>query len=1246
MKKILFLLLFAQMLIAQVNYTPVMDLLLQNKREDARKLFDKNFYKLKKDNIDLLFLDALIDYSRGKLNYDSQLLKDIEKLPNSVYYIDPFINQKFISDDINDVGYNNYTYEKIDFLAQSEIFNKRPIAIYRKAVADRFRLNDEQALSWFAKLGTISKWQYCGVFENMNGSGMQMDYEPEIYAKNDKQFNANSNGLVGWYTPKKLENDGYNFFYNEADFGRGIMYAQTFVSVPETKTYLMNFGCSSSIKIFINDVELLSKEETGKTNLDAFLYKVNLKKGVNRILVKVDMDGTSYFSVTLKELDGKIAQLSYSDVYTAYNSSKLEELKPQELPLDFEKYFEDLVVKDPNNILYKYILYNAYLANEKKDKLHDLTNEFEAKYPKSSFLLNVISSYYALNDDGQKVDEIITNMENDDKYCPALISTKLTDQDWLNNSEIKQLEEYRNEAAKLPSDFYKLMFDFMISARKSDKNGMLDIAEKIKTSSGNSTKIDYLFSNLKYKLTNNYDEFISHAKEQNTKYESFDFTKELIKHYNKTGEKEKSHELLKNNVNRYYFINDIRDELLDVYIDENKYDEALKLVDENLAYFPYSYKDFETKATIYQQLKNNKEAEKYFLKALSFDSSNGSIRKKIRDLNNTTDEIELIEKKDIYDFIKKKRGTSKLKSNYGVVLLSDEYLVNLYDNGSRKIKARVIYEITSEQGIEALKEYDLNTYSINLIKSEVVKKSGSIQPAEESGSTLVFSNLEIGDVIYVEYDDYVNSHGRFYKDFSEDYAFNGAYPSEESIFALIHNPNEKYFIDFRNGNITPIVKKINNKIVNIWKKDQVNALDVYEKYAPNYSDVSNVITITSISSWKEIANWYSDLVRKNVKADVVVDKTFAEIFPKGIQGLTESERAKKIYEYICQNVTYSFLDFRQSGHVPQKPSKTITSKLGDCKDLSTLFVTLGNKAGLNSNLVLVLTSDNGIKTLPLPSQEFNHCIVHTILDGKEYYLEMTDKYLPFKAMPNSLYQANALNVYLDKNLNENAKLTSIDFNNGLICVRNLKSEVIINEDKKDFINTYLISGENKSYYNELFSKATSEDVRKKEFEETYNGALNKTISNLTSKILKNETMEPSIDFQTQFTITEKNQKLGSLQVLTIPFTERAYSKDIINFETRNYDINYSEYEFSNEYNTELILKLPTDKKFIEYPESKVLTFKKHTYSIEFKLVKPNELHVIRKVNTNFESISKADFPLFKKYVEDVLMLEEQILGYK
>jgi hypothetical protein len=1248
MKKIILgLLLFCNVVFAQQNYSKVLDLLLDNKREEARSLFDKQFANQKLNNIDLLFLDVLIDEELGESNFNETFLKNIEKLQNSQYYIAPFINSNIIFSNINEEGYNDLTFAKIDFLRKSEKFKKLPIVKYRAAVSAIKRKQPAEAISYYNDLHVIRQWDFCGVFENLNGSGLNTEYEPETYAKKDKLFDASSNGKVGWYTPKSYSNEVYHHFTNETEYGTGIIYAQTFINVPSDKNYLISFGTSSAIKVFVNDIEVAVKEETGKTNQDAFNVKVKLKKGINRLLFKVELYSSSnYFSGQIKNLDGTIAtELNVSNQYQNYNTSTYEELEVEDVNLDYENYFEDLVKKNPNNNLYKYFLFQAYACNQKKELAHNVIEGLDVLYPKSSFISKLFIGYYTLDDEAQKTQEIIKNMEIYDKDYFLVTLNKLQDSEWLKTAQISELEQYRDKSKKYKSAYVAKMFDFIIASRKSDMDGMISIFENIYKETYNNDKFQLIIASLYKSIKNDKTKYLSIIEEILKTRDNIDALYALQEYYNDSNNKEEVKKIALSLIEREPSYNYLRNSLIDILIKDNQYDEALKLIDENLEYFPYSFNNFQKKAMVFSLMKNDKEAEKYYLKALSHNSSDTSLREKLYDLINTHNEIEDVETKDIYEIIKKRRNT-QLKGDYGVTLLLDEYIVNVFPEGGRNSKIRFVYEITAENGIENLKEYSLNTYSVNLLKSEIVKKNGNLVPAEVGSDMLVFSKLEVGDVIYIEYEYTSNSYGRFYKDFEVSSVFNGSYPSMEAIFTIIHAPELKLYINYKNGDVPLVEKKTKNKVIKQWKKTNTPSIPILESFSHEYSDITNEVSVSTIKDWKEIANWYSDLVKKNIKFDKITSNTFNEIFPNGFQQFSENDKALKIYEYIENNITYSYLDFRQSGYVPQKPSKTITSKLGDCKDLSTLFVTLSEKAGLKANLVLVLTNDNGLKSLPLPSKDFNHCIVKVKIDNKDFFLEMTNKYLPFMAMPMSLYNANALVVSFDKNENESASLIKIPFSNVVKNIMNSKYTIEVNDDSKTFVNKHAFQGLSKGYYTELFSNATTEDMRKKEFEEYYNNRLNNLIVLEDSKLTSTSKYDPVVEFETKFKINERLQQLGSLKVVTIPFIEKVYTKDIISEATRNYPILYANYETAKEYNTEITLNIPEGKKFVEIPESKSFSYKNHQYSISYELPMPNQLVVKRKVTLDWEDIQTSEYTLYKKYVEDVLATEEQIAGYK
>jgi hypothetical protein len=161
-------------------------------------------------------------------------------------------------------------------------------------------------------------------------------------------------------------------------------------------------------------------------------------------------------------------------------------------------------------------------------------------------------------------------------------------------------------------------------------------------------------------------------------------------------------------------------------------------------------------------------------------------------------------------------------------------------------------------------------------------------------------------------------------------------------------------------------------------------------------DVSPALFYSSIPDWKYISNWYKDLTFNKFNSDYVLKETVANLL-EGQEKATAYEKARIFYQYILENISYSDVSFLHGNFIPQKASRTITTRLGDCKDVSTLFVALCREAGVKANLVLISTRNYGNKTMPLPVVDFNHCIAQLNLDDKVYYLELTDKTLPFSA---------------------------------------------------------------------------------------------------------------------------------------------------------------------------------------------------------------------------------------------------------
>lgn len=1249
MKKviILFSLFISVAVFAQNSEKKVWDLLLLNKRSEARKLFDKDLKSQINTNIDYLILDAILDVELGKYVFDDTFVQKFAQHPESKYYYSALVKAPFMLDDIFELGFSDYTYKKIDFIATNPNLKNSSKAIYSKAVADRNRKDIKGFLEGIKELNVLNDWQFCGVFENLNDSGIDIEYEPEIYAKGDKLFDANSNGKVGWYIPTIPHNEGYQMFENESEYGNGIMYSQTFIDNTVDRDVFLNFGASSSVKIFLNDVEIYVNNQIFQSDQEAFKLKVNLPKGTNRLLVKSALTNSSdYIIFSITDLQNqKMADLKYQPTFKAYNKSTFELLNPTEFPNIEEAYISDKIEKNPNNVLYKFLLFETYMHNKKFDLAHNLVEILDNQYPKSSFVKTNLAAYYTKKGEDAKSEEVIKNIDVQDPKYYLNVLMKIQDQDWLRSANIEKIEDLRATAKLFETKSASQLLSIIIESRNNNIEAMVSQIDNIIAESHNNEFYITTFAPMYDQLEQDKTKTITLIENLSKTSENYKSYMLLKNYYTAANRKEEVRQMVLERKKRYPHILDLGIEYIDILFEEKKYDEALVEIDIYLQQFPYSFILMQKKGMAYNSKSDVKLAEKYFRQSLSHYSSNSNLRKILYDVTKIQDEIDLVRTQDVYKYIKDNRN-SKLKSDYGVTILLDEYIASVLPEGGRKYRITMVYEITAENGIEELKEYNLDTYGITLLKSEIVKADSSIVPAENGGNQLVFTNLQKGDVIYIDYEFYENPTGRFYKDFNLSYGFNGSYPTLKGVFGIISQPDLQYNVDYSNGTVSSTTKKIGNKKYQSWTRNNIEAMPLMDSYSPQFSDLRNIVRVGTINSWKEIANWYADLVKKNLKLDKITQNTFNEIFPKGIEGISEEQKAEKIYKYIEDNITYSSLDFRQSGYVPQKPSKTITTKLGDCKDVSTLFVALADLAKLKSNLVLVLTSDNGINGMKLPGLGFNHCIVKLQLENKSYFVELTDKYLPFKAMPMSLVNANALVVSFDKSENEKVNLSTISEDNALKNSSTTEVEVTIGDDSKKYVVTGKVSGFLKAYYNELFSNAYTEDVRKKKLEEDYNARLSSNINFEYSKVVSNNFYESELVYQTAFSIPERIQSVGSLKITSIPFIDRVYTRNVIEEITRNYEISYTKYENSKEYNSEIILNIEEGKKFTEIPENKNLKYKEHNYNITYELVKPNVLKINRKVTLSWENISKEAYPEYKKYVEDVLEIEKQIVGFK
>ena len=1244
-------LLFCCTMFSQNNFENHWNLLLQNDRKEALDAFSST--ENHQNDIVSLLSKNLIHIENGIFQVEDNFVDQLSSYPDYEYYLYAFWNSPFLFNDYLESGFNK-TYSK----RAKELFEK-PIKNTTVQEALRYLngivargVNDwDSYYNLQQSIAAVSTWQFCGVFENLNQSGLDIVYPPENEPVSQNGFDTNGNGLVNWYTPGNTELEAYQFFSNHSEYGYGVNYAQTFVESPIDQRVTLRLGNSGKFKLWLNDVEIYAHNTDVTTDMDAYAIEINLPKGHNRLLIKnAESNSESYFILRITDPQGKTIQnLKYSSDYIAYNKSTINNLKPKELEHSIEKFFKQKVAENPHDFFHTYSLILTYLRNSKYEEAKELLLPIQKAYPKSSLVRHLLILCYQLEGDYTTSQELRKNMELDDKDYYLAILYVFQDQSRLSRMDIQELEDFLKRLADATDQYIlKESANILLSLRKSDReNAKKELKSIIKRAKEDEwVKMLTTYATLYVIVLNDKDKEKELLTYINDNYLSYATLLKLVQYYNKSGEEKKGITLLKDFQEHLPGDNYVLIDLINQLQRDNQHKESLKYVDNALQNYPYSSMLYRLKGEALLHL-NDKDGALYnYQKALEFNSNNRSLRQKISDLTNEKDVIESYTTKDVYEYIRLNRNKD-IPNNYGFNILLDEAVTLLYPESGGKSKYTFLYEITSDSGVENFKEYDLGlTSGYNILKSEIVKPDGSLTPAEKSGSNFVFNSLSVGDVIYISYESYFGGSGRFYKDFVDYYQFDSFHPCLKTSYTLIAPDQKKINYKVTNGELKFEQKTEKDQKIFTWSLDNLNTLSQQEYFMPQDVDIARYLHISTIESWNDIAFWYSDLVRSQIRFNSQVEEAYNSIFPKGVSSLSKDEIAKRIYYYIMDNFNYSYVSFRQSGFIPQKPSKTISSKLGDCKDFSTLFVTLAHKAGLDANLVLILTSDNGQKSLVLPSQNFNHCIVKVQLDKGEQFLELTDKNLPFKSLPVSLENATALEIpFMTTNNNSTYELFQLDKVDRTPSIYKNNINLVIDSDQQKMDVSSSFEGAITSYYKGIFSEP-SYDVIKKTIFENFSNNLGSQIKIDTIYNINKDIKKANLRFSTSITSNEKINKIGSTKIIQIPNISSAYSTHIINEEERKYPIVYNSYENVDHYITEYDIYIGKSEKFTEIPKNQFLKFKKHQYKIDYKLVNNNHLKVIIDAVTDKENILPTEYPEFKSYVSAVLEAKEAFIGFQ
>lgn len=1098
-----------------------------------------------------------------------------------------------------------------------------------------------EADKYYHQIGEIENWLITGEYENISTSGFDKSYDEVMnHPEPGYTFTGKKNRKFTWRTVPYLRHDRWFDFTYYNTYENALQFAQTFVNSPAETQAQLRIGVSGSVKVWVNDQLVLSESEERNNDLDSYIAAVKLNQGYNRILVQIGESyaGRSNFLLRLTDSHGNpLNSLTTSAVPQPYQ--KETTFVPSLIKSTGFQYFENALKLQPGSYLHQLLLAKTNLRYGNVFDARLILEPLSKRFPQSTYLNLLMIDLFAKTGNRTGIETLKEEIKRHDPECTLalelLYSEHYSQNDLVNAKAIvEKLEKIDGESEDV------IIKKINLLSKEKKQPELIELVERVYPNFSTSPDI----VNLKYIIESQVrknPQAISVFHKYVAEKEDYKGAKYIANIHLEKGETDAGLAIYKKELENDPIGYSIYTDLAAVYYKLQQYDEAEKLYTKVLEIDPNNAYVYSQLGTLYNSNKQQDKSIQAYEKSLQINPNNYDVIQSLRTLQGKKLVFDYFDKPDVTAIISKAPSKTDYPDDH-VIVLNNEVQKVVYENGGSEEKHFYTVKVLTQTGLENFKEYTVS-YDVdqqyNIEVAEVIKTSGTKVPAETNGNEIVFTNLEIGDVINLRYklEDY--HLGAMSSHFWDSFYFSDGLPHVNIKYSLLIHRAKAFKHVFSQQEIQPAKVSKDEFDLYTWQKIGQESLR-YEDKMPPMDDVTNMLYLSSIPDWKFIADWYNNIASAKARGSYEIKKVVKELFA-GKENLDPLAKVKMIYNYITTHIAYSSVSFRQSGIVPQNPATVINTRIGDCKDVATLFVTMCKEAGITASLALANTRDQGQKTLMLPSIEFNHCIAKATISNKDYWVELTSGTLPFNTFSTTFLGSNILEI--------NGAASGItQFYPNLRGHNTLKykTEVKLENADMNIKETNWNTGSMTSYVRNIYGDLSPSEQLKKMKEQISSVFPENEVYQLKFSNLKADRFDADTLYaESAYKLINVSKPVAGMSIFSIPWSDKTYATGLQVVAPRKFGIDLTQLFGVDESVQEVTLEIPTGKNMVQ-------PFKAITLSndfIDFKLEGTqagNKLLLKRMFSLKKDYVPLDKIDAFKAFYKEMAEADDQQLAMK
>ena len=419
------------------------------------------------------------------------------------------------------------------------------------------------------------------------------------------------------------------------------------------------------------------------------------------------------------------------------------------------------------------------------------------------------------------------------------------------------------------------------------------------------------------------------------------------------------------------------------------------------------------------------EAQIQYSKILAIDSENLLAKDRLQALNQmSTPNAVMVNPVDIIEIDKEQiiedgYLAETTYPNADAVILLNQFSHEILTNGQTRYTTHQIIKLLTHRGIKQYDDiaipYNPDAQYLTVNQARTILADGSIHQSDIFNKVTPPGLLEYNlysDTIWhvismsalepnctIEYQVSIEDAGasggenRFWGGFH----FQSTNPTLQTNYALRLPRDRGFRWKAVNCTIEPQIVSHNEITTYLWHYGEAPA--IHEEIGmPNINEIVPRLSFSSFDSWDEVSTWYRELAKDRYDFNPNIKRTVNNL-TSNLE--TQHEKIRAIYHFVTDKIRYVGIELGQGAYQPSLASQVLHRRYGDCKDKTTLLISMLDQIDVQAFPVLINPSPFMRIDLDMPSTgQFSHLI--TMIpqqDDESIWLDPTSETCPFGTLP-------------------------------------------------------------------------------------------------------------------------------------------------------------------------------------------------------------------------------------------------------